>query len=43
MTITTLHHAFKNLVMKWLVEVWLHFRMAAYAKLRLARLQDVQR
>src|ERR1051325_12147098 len=38
MTITALHHALKHLVMKWLVEVRVDFRMAAQAKPRLPHL-----
>jgi hypothetical protein len=41
MTITTFHHSFKNLVMKWLVEVGPNFAMAADAELRLADLQQM--
>lgn len=41
-TITALHHAFENFVMKRLVEIRLHFAVTAHAKLRLASLQQVQ-
>jgi hypothetical protein len=39
-TIAALHHAFKDLVMKWLVEVGLNFVVTIHAELRLARLQQ---
>lgn len=38
-TITALHHAFENFVMKWLVEVGLNLVMTTYAELRLAIFQ----
>jgi len=38
-TITALHHAFEDLVMKGLVEIRLYFVMTAYAELRLADLE----
>jgi hypothetical protein len=39
-TITALHHAFEDLVMKWLVEIGLNFVMTVHAELRLAGLQQ---
>ena len=39
-TITALHHAFKDLLVKWLVEIRLNFVVTTYAELRLASLQE---
>ena len=41
--ITTLHHALKNLMMKWLVEVGLHFVVTTDAELRFTNLEKMNR
>jgi hypothetical protein len=40
--VAALHYAFEDFVMKWFIEVWLHFTVTADAKLRLTNLQHRQ-
>lgn len=42
MTITAFHYSFEHFVMKRLVEVGLHFGMAAHAEMWLAELQEMK-
>ena len=43
MTIRTLHGAFQNLMVEWLVELMLHFTVASLAQLRLTGFQHLDR
>jgi hypothetical protein len=42
-TITALHHSFKNFMMKWFVEVGLYLVMTTNAELRLTQLEKMNR